>query len=166
MRRPLGTGAVVGRAVMGIRGIRWAGPVILTMLFVCAQPAMAAMKIASATIAIPEDDKPVLLAGLEYGAEWYVTFTSVRLQRDPKESADPVRPVWVFSATSSRPMLQKVIVEIHLLDETGNKIMATKQFVVVKSNTKDQEIPIKTKLKRADWERAKRVRIKVTFTVL
>jgi len=127
------------------------------------------MKITAATILIPEDDKPVLIAGLEYpgaGFDWNVALTSVGLQRDPNEGADPVRPVWTFVATSTRPMVQKVILEIHLLDGSGKKIKSTKQFVIVKSNTKRQEILVKMKIKRADWERAEKVRIKTTFTVL
>jgi hypothetical protein len=137
------------------------------MLFLlCAQPSTAAMKIASATIPLPADDKPTLLAGLEYAGEWTVALTSVRLERDPNESADPVRPVWTFVATSTRPMVQKVIIEIHLLDGSGKKIKSVKQFVIVKSSTERQEIPVKMKIKRADWERAEKVRIKTTFTVL
>jgi len=155
---------------MGFRGTRWVGPAFLMMLFLlCAQPSTAAMKIAAATILIPEDDKPVLLAGLEYpgaGFDWNVALTSVGLQRDPNEGADPVRPVWTFVATSTRPMVQKVILEIHLLDGSGKKIKSTKQFVIVKSNTERQEILVKMKIKRADWERAEKIRIKTTFTVL
>jgi len=155
---------------MGFRGTRWVGPAFLMMLLLlCAQPSTAAMKIAAATILIPEDDKPVLLAGLEYpgaGFDWNVALTSVGLQRDPNEGADPVRPVWTFVATSTRPMVQKVILEIHLLDGSGKKIKSTKQFVIVKSNTERQEILVKMKIKRADWQRAEKVRIKTTFTVL
>ena len=155
---------------MGFRGTGWVGPVFLMMLLLlCAQPSTAAMKIAAATILIPEDDKPVLIAGLEYpgaGFDWNVALTSVGLQRDPNEGADPVRPVWVFVATSTRPMVQKVILEIHLLDGSGKKIKSTKQFVIVKSSTKRQEILVKMKIKRADWERAEKIRIKTTFTVL
>jgi hypothetical protein len=137
------------------------------MLFLLyAQPVMGAMKIVSATIPFPADDKPILLAGLEYPGEWTVAFTSVRLDRDPKEGADPVRPLWTFVATSTRPMVQKVIIEIHLLEGSGKKIKSVKQFAIVKSGTDRQEIPIKMKVKRADWEQAEKVRIKITFTVL
>jgi len=155
---------------MRCRGISWAGLACLAFLvLLCVEPAVAAMKITAATILIPEDDKPVLIAGLEYpgaGFDWNVALTSVGLQRDPNEGADPVRPVWTFVATSTRPMVQKVILEIHLLDGSGKKIKSTKQFVIVKSNTKRQEILVKMKIKRADWERAEKVRIKTTFTVL
>ena len=152
---------------MGFRGMAWVGPAVFAALFLlCGQPATAAMKIATTTIPIPKDDKPTLLAGLEYGAEWWVTVTSVRVQEDEKEGADPVRPALVFLATSTRPMVQKVIIEVLLLDGLGKKIKSTKQFVIVKANTKGQEIPVKMKIKRVDWERAERVRIKTTFTVL
>ena len=153
---------------MRCRGVVSAGLACLVGLFLLsAEPAVAAMKIATATILIPEGDKPVLLAGLEYpGAGWNVALTSVRLQRDPKEGADPVRPVWTFGATSTRPMVQKVIIEIHLLDGSGKKIKSMKKFVIIKSNTQRQEIPVKMKIKRGDWERAEKVRIKTTFTVL
>jgi hypothetical protein len=148
-------------------GKRWAGFASLVLLvFLCAQPALAAMKIASTTIPIPEGDKPTLLAGLEYPGEWTVAITSVQLVRDPEESADPVKPVWKMIGTSTRPMVQKVIIEIHLLDGSGKKVKSVKQYVVVKANAKSQEIPIKMKVKRADWVRVERLRIKTTFTVL
>ena len=149
------------------RGIGWVGLVCLAFLaLLCAEPAVAAMKITAATILIPEGDKPTLLAGLEYGVDWKVSLTSVRLERDPNEGADPVSLVWMIVATSTRPMVQKVIIEIHLLDGSGKKIKSAKQFVIVKSNTERQEVPVKMKIKRADWERAEKVRIKTTFTVL
>ena len=152
---------------MRFRSNASAGLACLTFLFLlCAGPAAAAMKITATTMPLPEDEKPVLLAGLGYGGEWTVAFTSLRLDRDPNEGADPVRPVWTLEATSSRPMVQKVIIEIHLLDGSGKKVKSVKQFVVVKANTAVQEIPIKMKVKRADWERAERVRIKTTFAVL
>jgi hypothetical protein len=153
---------------MGLRGMRWVGPAVFaTLFFLCAQPAMAAMKIATATLLIPESDKPILLAGLEYGDKvWNVAFVSVHLDRDQTEGADPVRPVWTFVAMSTRPMIQKVIIEIDLLDESGKEIKSMKKFVIVKSSIDRQEIPIKMKVKRADWERAEKVRIKTTFTVL
>jgi hypothetical protein len=122
-------------------GKRWAG--FASLVLFCAQPALAAMKIASTTIPIPEGDKPTLLAGLEYPGEWTVAITSVQLVRDPEESADPVKPVWKMIGTSTRPMVQKVIIEIHLLDGSGKKVKSVKQYVVVKANAKSQEIPIK-----------------------
>ncbi len=159
--------STTGRNMMRYRGVISAGFACLAILFLLsAEPAVAAMKVVAATILIPEDDKPTLLAGLEYPGEWTVAFTSVRLERDPKEGADPVRPVWTFVATSTRPMVQKAIVEIHLLDGSGKKIKSIKKFVIIKSITKRQEIPIKMKVKRADWEQAEKVRIKITFTVL
>ena len=153
---------------MGFRRMRWVGPAVFaTLLLLCGHSAMAAMKIATATLLIPEDDKPILLAGLEYGDKvWNVAFVSIRLERDPAEGADPVRPVWTFSATSTRPMIQKVIIEIDLLDGSGKEIKSMKKFVIVKSSTDHQEIPIKMKVKRADWDKAQKVRIKTTFTVL
>ena len=51
--------------------------------------ATAAMQIASTTIPVPSDEKPVLLSGLEYpGAGWTVGFTAVRLEPDPKHDGD------------------------------------------------------------------------------
>jgi len=37
---------------------------------------------------------------------------------------------------------------------------------VVKANSTNQEVPIKMKVKKADWDRAEKVLIKVTYTVL
>lgn len=124
------------------------------------------MKIVATTIMLPENDKPVLLAGLEYGAEWNVGFHSVRLERDQDQHADPLRQLWTFVASSTRPMIQKVIIEIHLLDSKNKKIKAVKQFVVIKANTEDQELAITMKVKKADWDRTEKVSIKATFTVL
>ena len=41
-----------------------------------------------------------------------------------------------------------------------------KKFVVVKSNAERQEFPIKMKIKKTDLDRAGKVKIKTTFTVL
>jgi len=139
---------------------------IATGLLMCAVAATAAMQMASTTIGVPEDDKPVLLAGLEYpGAGWTVALTAVQLDAGP-ETADPAQVVWTMIGSSSRPMVQKVIIELHVLDGAGKKLKSTKKFVVVKSSTDHQEFPIKMKIKRADWERAERVQIRTTFTVL
>lgn len=139
---------------------------IATGLLMCAVAATAAMQMASTTIGVPEDDKPVLLAGLEYpGAGWTVALTAVQLDAGP-ETADPAEVVWTMIGSSSRPMVQKVIIELHVLDGTGKKVKSAKKFVVVKSNADHQEFPIKMKIKRQDWERAERVQIKTTFTVL
>ena len=136
-------------------------------LLLCAVAAAAAMQMASTTIGVPMDDKPVLLAGLEYpGAGWTVALTAVQLEVEPDEAADPVRVVWTMTGSSSRPMVQKVIIELHVLDSAGKKLKSVKKFVVVKSSTDHQEFPIKMKIKRADWERAHKVQIKTTFTVL
>jgi len=135
-------------------------------LVLCAVAATAAMQMASTTIGVPKDDKPVLLAGLEYpGAGWTVALTAVQLDAGP-ETADPAQVVWTMIGSSSRPMVQKVIIELHVLDGAGKKLKSTKKFVVVKSSTDHQEFPIKMKIKRADWERAHKVQIKTTFTVL
>ncbi len=137
------------------------------ILVVFAVVATAAMQIASTTIGVPDDDKPVLLAGLEYpGAGWTVAITAVRLDVDPDLTADPVPVVWTMVGSSSRPMVQKIIIELDVLDGAGKKVKSTKKFVVVKSNADHQEFPIKMKVKRDDWERAERLRIKTTFTVL
>lgn len=147
--------------------LRWvSATVFLLVSFWGGQSALAAMKIVATTIMLPENDKPVLLAGLEYGAEWKVALDSVRLERDQDQNADPQRQLWTFVASSTRPMIQKVIVEIHLLDSKNKKIKAVKQFVVVKANTEHQELPIKMKVKNADWDRTEKVLIKATFTVL
>jgi hypothetical protein len=52
------------------------------------------------------------------------------------------------------------------LDGAGKKVKSTKKFVVIKSNIDHQEFPIKMKVKRQDWARAEKVRIKTAFTVL
>ena len=124
------------------------------------------MQIASATLAIPEDGSPVLLAGLAYQGEWKVEFTSIQLDRDQRENADQVQQVWTLNADSSRPIVQKVIVEIDVLDGSGKKVKSVKKFVVVKASKKNQEVPVKMKIKSADWSRGEKIRIKTTFTVL
>ena len=63
-------------------------------------------------------------------------------------------------------MVQKVIIEIHLLDGSDKKLKSVKNFVVVKANVERQEFPIKMKIKDEDWQRAEKAHSKVTFTVL
>lgn len=139
---------------------------VVTVL-VCATAAIAAMKIATTTVPLPDDEKPVLLSGLEYpGAGWTVALTSMWLEIDSAADADPVQAVWTMVGSSSRPMVQKVIVEVFLQDGAGKNLKTLKKFIVVKSNVERQEFPVKMKVKRADWERAERVLIKTTFTVL
>jgi hypothetical protein len=146
---------------------RWLRAALFLLAFFWgSQSAVAAMKIVATTIMLPENDKPVLLAGLEYGTEWTVGIHSVRLERDQDQQADLLRQLWTFVASSTRPMIQKVIIEIHLLDSKGKKIKAVKNFAVVKANSTNQEVPIKMKVKKADWDRAEKVLIKVTYTVL
>jgi hypothetical protein len=129
--------------------------------------ATAAMQIGSTTIAVPTDDAPVLLTGLAYpGAGWTVEFTSVQVKLASDEGVDQAMVVWTMVASSSRPMVQKVIVEIQLKDGAGKNLKSIKNFVVVKSNTERQEFPFKMKIKRADWDRAHSVKIRTTFTVL
>ncbi len=90
----------------------------------------------------------------------------MQLEVKPDQAADPVPVVWTMIGSSSSPMVQKVIIELHVLDRAGKKLKSTKKFVVVKSSTDHQEFPINMKIKRADWERADEVQIKTTFTVL
>jgi len=140
---------------------------VVAVFLLCAVVASAAMQIGSTTIAVPEDDEPVLLAGLSYpGAGWTVEFTSVRVHIDSDKDVDPAIVMWTMSAASSRPMVQKVIIEIFVENSAGKKLKSVKKFVVVKSNSEQQEFPIKMKIKKADWEQAHKVRIKTTFTVL
>jgi len=140
---------------------------VFALLLLSAVTAMAAMQIKSTTMTIPTDEKPVLLAGLEYpGAGWTIEFTSLRVEVQSEDGVDPAKILWTMNANSSRPMVQKVIVELHVEDGSGKKLKSVKKFVVVKSNAEKQEFPIKMKIKRADWERAHSVKIKTTFTVL
>jgi hypothetical protein len=140
---------------------------VAALFLFCAAAAMAAMQIKTTIIAVPEDEKPVLLAGLDYpGAGWTIEFTSIRLDVDSDPTADPAKIVWTMTANSSRPMVQKVIIELFVEDDAGKKLKSLKKFVVVKSNAEQQEFPIKMKIKKADLERARKVKIKTTFTVL
>ena len=148
--------------------LRWVSAAVFLLASIWgSQSALAAMKIVATTIILPENDKPVLLAGLAYeGYGWTVAMNSVCLERVPDQDADRARLLWTFVASSTRPMIQKIIVEIHLLDSKNKKIKSVKQFVVVKANTEHQELPIKMKVKNADWDRTEKVLIKATFTVL
>ena len=59
-------------------------------LLMCAVAAVAAMQMASTTIGLPEDDKPVLLAGLEYpGAGWTVALAAVNWTPVPRLRTPP-----------------------------------------------------------------------------
>lgn len=128
--------------------------------------AVAAMKIAAATFDIPEDDKPVYVSGLAYPGKWTVEFPMVRLDRDPEPGGDRLVHVWTMFATSTRPMVQKVMIEIEVLDGEGKSLEKVKKYVVVKSMADGQEFPIKMKIEKADWKTAELVRIKVSFMVL
>lgn len=53
---------------------------LVPFLLLFAEPAMAAMKIATATIPRPENDKATLLASLTYSGRWTIALTSIRFQ--------------------------------------------------------------------------------------
>lgn len=129
-------------------------------------PVEGAMKITSATIPLPTDEKPTRLASLWYGLEWKAEITSIRLDLKPEKGADPVRPVWVVTGSSSRPQVQKVIVQINLLDSNGKSVGSVKKYLFLKAITENQEFPIKMKAKAAAWEKTVQVKITATFTVL
>ena len=137
----------------------------LALVMLIAAPTVdAAMKITSATIPMPTDDKAIKLASLWYGVEWKTEITSIRLERDT-EGGDPLRPIWVVTGSSSRPQIQKVILQITLLDEAGKPVGSVKKFLILKVGSVNEEYKVKMKVKAAAWERATQVTIRATFTV-
>ena len=69
--------------------------------------------------------------------------------------------VWTIFATSTRPMVQKVMIEIEVLDGDSKSLVKVKKYVVVKSMADRQELPIKMKIGKAEL-----VRNKASFMVL
>lgn len=134
-------------------------------VLVVAISVQGAMKITSATIPMPTDDKITMLAGLEYGVGWKAEITSIRLDPKTVGEGDPMRPVWVVTGSSSRPQLQKVNLQITLLDSDGNPVGTVKKFLILKVASVNVEYPIKMKIKAAAWEQATQVRIRATFMV-
>ena len=77
---------------------------------------------------------------MTHGAEWMVALTTIRLEKLPDEPDEPVRAVWILISESSRPMVQKVVVEIRLLDATEHEIESLKKFIILKAAAFDQQI--------------------------
>jgi len=149
------------------RGARLSAVAVLVMgLLVVAAPVQGAMKITSATIPLPTDEKATRLASLWYGLEWKVEINSIRLDLESIQGGDPLRPVWVVTGSSSRPQVQKIIVQINLLDSNGKSVGTVKKYIFLKAITENQEFPIKMKVKAAAWEKTEQVKITATFTVL
>jgi len=134
-------------------------------VLVVAVSVQGAMKITSATIPLPTDEKTTMLAGLEYGVGWKAEITSIRLDQKTVGEGDPMRPVWVVTGSSSRPQMQKVNLQITLLNSEGKPVGTVKKFLILKVASVNVEYQIKMKVKAAAWEQATQVRIRVTFMV-
>jgi len=127
-------------------------------------PATGTMKMTGASFPLPTNSEPVRLSTLSYGGiGGFVEVTSVQLQLVSKGGEDPVRAVWAFTASNGKPQLRRVRVSVYLLDTAKKRIACAKKTKLLKSNKADQEFVVKMKVKKATWDRAERVFVRVDF---
>lgn len=120
------------------------------------------MKQVEAAVPLPKDTQPVHLEGLAYTTmAWTGEVRSVHLEALPEANAKQV--VWVLEAGNTRGSLMRVDVELHLLDEAGERIVTTSQTMLIPASASDFKKKVKMKLAPGDWARAKELRVLVRF---
>jgi hypothetical protein len=66
---------------------------------------------------------------------------------------------------NSRPRPTRAQLSVILLDGEGKAISTAKKALMVKPGGEPQEYEIEMKVKRADWEQAKRVKLQANFFI-
>jgi hypothetical protein len=123
------------------------------------------MKFVVAAVALPTDTEPKELSGLVYGTRvWTSGIRSIRLKELPEEGAKEV--TWVLVSSSTQSRMQRVDVDVILLDEQGARLESAHQTVVMTPQSERAEQKIKMKLAEGSWAKAKSVRVEVRFKVM
>jgi hypothetical protein len=123
------------------------------------------MKLVAAAVALPEDTEPKELSGLVYGTRvWTSQVRSIRLKELPEEGAKEV--TWVLVSSSTQSRLQRVDVEVFLLDEQDARLASAHQTIVMTPGSERAEQKLRMKLPEGSWAKARSVRIEVRFKVM
>jgi len=132
-----------------------------------ARPASAGdtFKQLAAEVPRPADTEPRQLPGLVYKTvAWASQVEAIRLKELPAAGARDV--TWILVTRSSQPRLQRVDVELFLLDDQEKRLASAHQTLVMVSSPDPVEQKVKMKLPEGSWDRARAVRIEVRFKAM
>jgi hypothetical protein len=121
----------------------------------------ATMKRARATIDLPKDTEPRTLVGLVYETKgWETRVGTIQLTEVPEAGSKQV--TWLLTAQSGRTQMQRVHIDLYLLDPAEERLAgAKKSFLLRSGEPVDQRIDMK--IPAGAWEKATRIRIEVEF---
>jgi len=112
------------------------------------------------TISVPEGSDPIPLTRLVYKSRRFeAAVTSVQLQRESSEGADPLIAKWLFTGSNNDGQVHRLEMQIRLLDEEGKQIAWFVAKHPLAAGARDQAFSVPMKVKAEVWSRAKRVRI-------
>lgn len=123
------------------------------------------MKLVAAAVPTPEDTEPQQLSDLIYSTRaWRAEVQSIRLQEMPEPGAKSV--VWLIRATNTQSRIQKVDVDVQLLDAQHERLTATSKPLILLAHSEDADYKVKMKLPAGVWEKCETVRVEVRFSTL
>lgn len=150
---------------------RYLARIVLISLLVAPTILLAGsvMKVAVCYLSpFPSEGEEVPLKGLVYEAERR-RVTSVRLEVESEEGADPVRTEWTFTGSNSTPQKQRVNLTCTLLDENDKSIAVGRKTIFLRPGADEQKDTLKMKVRLNVWETAKKVnkvKIQADFATL
>jgi hypothetical protein len=112
------------------------------------------------TISIPEENETVHLERLIYKSRRFeAAVTSVRLELQSGQEADPLAARWVFTGSNNDGQVHRLEMQIRLLDEAGKQVSWFVAKHPLAAGARDQSFSVPMKVKSDDWKRARKVRI-------
>jgi hypothetical protein len=147
-----------------LRGVA-ASAVVVFLASAAALLATGTMKLVAAAAPLPQDTKPVALSGLTYQTKaWISEVKTIRLKAVPEEGAKSV--VWILGTRSTQSRLQKIEVDLFLLDADDQHVAAAHQALVLLPLSEAAEQKVKMKLPAGAWGKAQAVRIEIRFSTM
>jgi hypothetical protein len=112
------------------------------------------------TIAVPGENETVPLERLVYKSRRFeAAVTSVRLQTESDEGADPRSAKWVFTGRNNDGQVHRLEMQIRLLDDGGKQIAWFMAKHPLAAGATEQTFSVPMKVKAEDWSRVRKVRI-------
>jgi len=135
-------------------------PLFLSLMAASVALAVPLMHRTQTVISVPKPGEQVTLYGLAYKAHAFeAKVTSVRLDLKSEDGADPVIGEWTFLASNSDGQMHKVEIFTRLLDENGTQIAMTSKKCMVGGGYHDYQCHVDLKVKAAEWQATKSIRI-------
>lgn len=112
------------------------------------------------TIPIPGENETIPLQRLVYKSRRFeAAVTSVRIQHDSGQDADPLIARWIFTGSNNDGQVHRLEMQIRLLDENGKQVAWFVAKHPLAAGAKDQTFSVPMKVKADDWRRTRKVRI-------